>query len=551
MSQFVRPTILLLKEGTDQSQGKGQIIHNINACQAVVDILATTLGPRGMDKLIQQGSQTTISNDGATIIKCLDIVHPAAKMLTDISLAQDYEVGDGTTTVVLLAGELLKAAKPFIEEGVHPQIIVKGYRRACKVATDKLKHLAVDMSKTKDEEYVVMLERCGATALNSKLISGKKGFFSKMAVEAVLSLDDDMTLDHIGIKKVPGGSMEESFLVKGVAFKKTFSYAGFEQQPKKLINPQIALLNIELEVKAERANAEIRIDNVAEYQKVVDAEWTLLTDKLDKIVQSGAKVVLSCLPIGDVATQYFADRNIFCAGRVAKDDMVRVKLGCGGEVLTSVSNIVKSTDLGMCGLFEEQQVGAERYNFFRDCPDAHTCTIVLRGGAEQFIEESARSLHDAIMIVKRCIQKRSVVGGGGAIEMELSRYLKHYAKSIGDKTQLIVSAFARAFECIPRCLAINAGLDSLNIVTELRYRHAQGMRWAGVDIDKEDVQDTMANFVWEPAANKLNAILAATEAACLILSVDETVKNPKSKNAADDRPAPVPGMRPDGPVSIR
>jgi len=550
MSQFVRPTILLLKEGTDQSQGKGQIIHNINACQAVVDILATTLGPRGMDKLIQQGSHTTISNDGATIIKKLDIVHPAAKMLTDISLAQDYEVGDGTTTVVLLAGELLKAAKPFIEEGVHSQTIIRGYRRACKVATDKLRSLAVDMSKSKEGKFHDMLQRCASTALNSKLISGKRMFFAKMAVDAVLSLGEEQNLDHIGIKKVPGGSMNESMLVKGVAFKKTFSYAGFEQQPKKLINPKIALLNIELEVKAERANAEIRIDNVSEYQKVVDAEWELLFGKLEKMVQCGAKVVLSCLPIGDVATQYFADRDIFCAGRVAKEDMVRLKLACGGEVQTSVSDI-QDGDLGQCGLFEEQQVGAERYNFFRQCPDAHTTTIILRGGAEQFIEESARSLHDAIMIVKRCTQHRSVVGGGGAIEMELSRYLKHYAKSIGDKTQLIVSAFARAFECIPRYLAINAGFDSLDIVTELRYNHAQGKKWTGVDIENEGVQDTMKNFVWEPASNKLNAINAASEAACLILSIDETVKNPKSKNAADDRPAPVPGMRGAGPVSIR
>jgi len=550
MSQFIRPTILLLKEGTDQSQGKGQIIHNINACQAVVTILSTTLGPRGMDKLIKQGRKVTISNDGATIIKALDIVHPAAKMLTDISLAQDNEVGDGTTTVVLLAGELLKAAKPFIEEGVHSQTIISGYRRACKVAIEKLKHLAVDKSQTDENVYHGMLERCAATALNSKLIAGKRMFFAKMAVEAVLSLDKDQNLDHIGIKKVAGGSMEESMLVKGVAFKKTFSYAGFEQQPKRLVNPLIALLNIELEVKAERTNAEIRIDNVLEYQKVVDAEWTLLFDKLDKVVQCGAKVVLSCLPIGDVATQYFADRDVFCAGRVTKDDLIRVKLACGGEVQTSVSDI-QVTNLGKCGLFEEQQVGAERYNFFTQCGDPRTSTIILRGGAEQFIEESARSLHDAIMTVKRCTQHKTVVGGGGAIEMELSRYLKHYAKSIGDKTQLIVSAFARAFECIPRCLAINAGFDSLDIVTELRYNHAQGKKWEGVDIENEGVQDTMENFVWEPATNKSNAITAATEATCLILSIDETVKNPKSKNAADDRPAPVPGAKSMEPTSIR
>jgi len=551
MSQFVRPTILLLRDGTDQSQGRGQIIHNINACQAVVDILCTTLGPRGMDKLIQSGQNTTISNDGATIIKTLDIVHPAAKMLADIATAQDAEVGDGTTTVVLLAGELLKAAKPFIEDGVHTQTIIKGYRRACKVACDKLKNMAVDWSKTSDAEFRGMLEKCAATALNSKLIAGEKAFFSKMAVDAILSLDaETLNLDHIGVKRVAGGSMQESCLVKGVAFKKTFSYAGFEQQPKRIEKPLMALLNIELEVKAERANAELRLDNVEEYQKVVDAEWQLLTDKLQKVVDSGARVCLSSMPIGDVATQFFADRNIFCAGRVAKEDMTRVMLACGGRVLTTVSSIEES-DLGTCALFEEKQVGAERYNFWTGCPDARTCTIILRGGAEQFIEESARSLHDALMIVKRCFLSREVVGGGGAIEMELSRYLKHYAKSIKDTTQLIMSSFARAFECIPRYLATNAGFDSLNIITELRYSHHQGHKWAGVDIEKEAVQDSMENFVWEPAANKLNALNAATEAACLILSIDETVKNPKATNAADDKLAPNPHARPTGPVSIR
>merc|ERR1719403_223129 len=506
-----------------------------------------------MDKLIYSGSEgknVTISNDGATIIRLLDIVHPAAKILTDIARAQDDEVGDGTTSVVLLACEFLRMAKPFIEDGVHPRVIINGYRTACKVVLEKLKELSTDWESKSESEVRVMLERCAMTAMNSKLISGFKEFFGPMVVDAVQSLDSDMNLFMIGMAKVPGGSVTECQLIQGVAFKKTFSYAGFEQQPKKFQNPKIALLQVELELKAESSNAEVRIDNVCEYQKVVDAEWELLFGKLEKMVQCGAKVVLSCLPIGDVATQYFADRDIFCAGRVAKEDMVRVKLACGGEVQTSVSDI-QDGDLGQCGLFEEQQVGAERYNFFRQCPDAHTTTIILRGGTEQFIEESARSLHDAIMIVKRCTQHRTVVGGGGAIEMELSRYLKHYAKSIGDKTQLIVSAFARAFECIPRYLAINAGFDSLNIVTELRYSHAQGKKWAGVDIENEGVQDTMKNFVWEPAANKLNAISAASEAACLILSIDETVKNPKSKNAADDRPAPVPGAKSSGPVSIR
>merc|ERR1719273_12981 len=219
--------------------------------------------------------------------------------------------------------------------------------------------------------------------------------------------------------------------------------------------------------------------------------------------------------------------------------MMRVAAATGGVIQTSINDLTDEV-LGSCGHFEEKQIGSQRYNFFTGCPAAKTCTIILRGGAEQFIEETARSLHDAIMIVKRCFQHREVVGGGGAIEMELSRYLKHYSKSITDKTQLVVSSFARAFECIPRYLSMNAGFDSLNMVTELRFKHARGEKWAGVDINAESVQDTLENFVWEPALNKTNAINAATEAACLILSIDETVKNPKSVNAKEQELAPNP-----------
>merc|ERR1719457_164711 len=343
-----------------------------------------------MDKLIyggKEGKAVTISNDGATIIKLLDIVHPAAKILTDIARAQDDEVGDGTTSVVLLACEFLRMAKPFIEDGVHPRVVINGYRKACKVVLEKLKELSVDWEKKTDQEIRNMLEKCAMTAMNSKLISGHKEFFGPMVVDAVQSLDEDMNLNMIGMAKVPGGSVTECKLIKGVAFKKTFSYAGFEQRPKRFENPKIALLQVELELKSESANAEVRMTDVSEYQKVVDAEWKIIYDKLDKIVESGAQVILSELPIGDLATQYFADRDIFCAGRVPKSDMRRVAAGTGG-------------------LFEEKQVGSDRYNFFTQCQSAKTATMILRGGAEQFIEETERSLHDAIMIAKRCIQHK-------------------------------------------------------------------------------------------------------------------------------------------------
>lgn len=522
----MQPQIILLKEGTDSSQGKPQLISNINACAAVVDAIRTTLGPRGMDKLIVDNrGKACISNDGATIMKQLDIVHPAAKTLVDIAKSQDAEVGDGTTTVVLLTGELLQQCKNLIEEGVHPHAVVRAFRKATGLAVGKINECAVKINKQDPAELRSILEKCAGTSLNSKLIHQQKDFFAKMVVDAVMSLDDLMPLDMIGIKKVTGGALEDSQLVDGVAFKKTFSYAGFEMQPKRYEKPKIALLNIELELKAERDNAEIRVDSVEEYQKIVDTEWNILYEKLDLIHKSGAKVVLSKLPIGDVATQYFADRDMFCAGRVVEEDLKRTMKACGGAIMTTAHDLNESV-LGTCELFEEKQIGAERFNLFKGCPQAKTCTIVLRGGAEQFLEETERSLHDAIMIVRRALKHDAVVAGGGAIELEVSRHLREYSRSIASKEQLFLAAYAKALEVVPRQLCDNAGFDSTTILNKLRARHAEGGKWFGVDVMSEDIADNFIACVWEPALVKINALTAASEAACLILSVDETIKSP-------------------------
>uniref|UniRef100_A0A8C0VDC5 T-complex protein 1 subunit eta n=1 Tax=Cyanistes caeruleus TaxID=156563 RepID=A0A8C0VDC5_CYACU len=475
----MQPTpVILLKEGTDTSQGIPQLVSNINACQVIAEAVRTTLGPRGMDKLIvDDRGKATISNDGATILKLLDVVHPAAKTLVDIAKSQDAEVGDGTTSVTLLAAEFLKQVKPYVEEGLHPQIIIRAFRTATQLAVNKIKDIAVSVKKEDKDEQRSLLEKCAATALSSKLISQSKEFFSKMVVDAVMMLDDLLQLKMIGIKKVQGGALEDSQLVAGVAFKKTFSYAGFEMQPKKYQSPKIALLNVELELKAEKDNAEVRVNTVEDYQAIVDAEWNILYDKLDKIHKSGAKVVLSKLPIGDVATQYFADRDMFCAGRVPEEDLKRTMMACGGSIQTSV-NALSDDVLGHCELFEETQIGGERYNFFTGCPKAKTCTIILRGGAEQFMEETERSLHDAIMIVRRAIKNDSVVAGGGAIEMELSKYLRDYSRTIPGKQQLLIGAYAKALEIIPRQLCDNAGFDATNILNKLRAKHAQVRPWA-------------------------------------------------------------------------
>jgi len=459
----------------------------------------------------------------------LDIVHPAAKTLVDISMAQDAEVGDGTTSVVLLAAEILKEVKDFVEDGLHPRIIIRGVRAACELAIAEINRLAVTQE---GDLFRQLLLKCAGTALNSKLIARQKHLFAPMIVDAVLTLDSHMTdIKLIGIKKVTGGSVTDSQLIQGVAFKKTFSYAGFEQQPKHLSNPLILLLNVELELKSEKENAEVRITDPDEYQSIVDAEWSIIYEKLDQCVNSGAKVILSKLPIGDLATQYFADRGMFCAGRVAPDDLDRVAKATGAVTQTSINGITKDV-LGTCEKFEERGLGEERFNFFSGCPGARTATIILRGGGEQFLEETERSVHDAVMIVKRSLASRSIVAGGGAIELELSHHLRTHSRTIAGKQQLVMAAFARALEVIPRQLADNAGIDSTDVMNRLRKEHATGGekgRWIGVDVLNEGICDTLESGVWEPAANKLNALAAATEAACTILSIDETVRNPQSE----------------------
>jgi len=428
-----------------------------------------------------------------------------------------------------------------------------------------------------------------------------------MIVDAIECLGEDLDLSMIGIKRVAGGSVTDSFLVDGVAFRRTFSYAGFEQQPKRFDTPKILLLNLELELKSERENAEVRIEDPSKYQSIVDAEWEIIYDKLRKCVESGANVILSKQPIGDLATQYFADRDVFCAGRVPQGDMQRIAKATGARVQTTVRELsADSWVLGKCEIFQEQQVGAERYNIFRGCPEAMTATMVLRGGAEQFIAESARSVHDALMITKNCVRSSKIVGGGGAIEMEVSRRLREMALTIEGKLQLVVLAFARALEVIPRQISGNAGFDATDILNQLRHAHAghagpmpeglaaatggkfaaapalveaaaagrlatmpvaasaegpgtseskesegaggvpdvataktavkaaykaSSMVWAGVDINLEGVCDTVESGVWEPAASKVSSFNAACEAACLVLSIDETVRNPRSEGA--------------------
>ncbi|KAJ7837428.1 chaperonin Cpn60/TCP-1 family [Mycena olivaceomarginata] len=463
------PRFVLLREGTDTSQGNPQLLSNISACLAIAETLSPTMVP--------------------TILKLLDIVHPAARTL----------VGDGTTSVVLLAAQLLKEVRSYIEEGVSPHIIMKGSAKASQMSDP--------------ERFRSLLLKCASTSMSSKLIHSEKPFFSNMVVDAVQCLDqNELDESLIGVKKIAGGGMQDSLLIKGVAFKKTFTYAGAEQQPKSFRNPLIVCLNVELELKAEKDNAEA----------IVNAEWEIIYRKLQAIEKTGAKVVLSKLPIGDLATQWFADRDILLCWSCRLAGICAESFRPPAARSSPHAQDIAREHLGTCGTFEEKQIGGERYNLFEDCPKSKTCTLVLRGGADQFMEEVERSLHDAIMVVKRAVKNGEVVAGGGAIEMDLSAHIRKHALSIPGKQQLILTAFAKALEIIPRQICDNAGLDSTDILNKLRMKHANGEKWAG------------------PSLVKTNAISSASEAACLILSIDETVRNPQSE-AQNAGPRAPPG----------
>ncbi|KAL0233404.1 hypothetical protein PCE1_001920 [Barthelona sp. PCE] len=537
-NHMMNPGIILLKEGTDTSQGKAQCISNINSVQALVDLVKTTLGPRGMDTLIYVGQKGTkqqvhVTNDGATLLKLLDVVHPAARTLVEVAHSQDIQIGDGTTSVTLLAGSLLQQAKQFIEDNVHPHLIIKAYRIASQLAIDVVEDVAISVQDDA-ERMRELLIKCAKTAMNSKLIASHSDALASLCVDAIERIEGG-DLDKIGVKMIPGGSLEDIELIDGCAFERTFSYAGFEQQPKHFANPSIACLNVELELKEESNEAEIRVNSMEEYQKVVEAEWQVIYDKLDKIRASGANIVLSQKPIGDLATQYFADHDIFCAGRVNADDMRRICIATGCKLQSSVNELNDSV-LGTCEDFHEKQIGSKRVEILRGCPGG-ALTFILRGGASAFIAEVERSMHDAICVVKHTYNNTTVVAGGGAIEMEIAKRLRAHALTIKGKNQLLISAFARAFEVIPRQLCENAGFNPTDVLNKLREQHFSGEHWCGVDINNGGVCNTFEANVWEPANSKKHAIAAATEAASLILSVDETVQNPSSNQNIDPNEA--------------
>jgi len=448
----------------------------------------------------------------------------------EISQSQDKIVGDGTTSVVLLAAEAFTNLAAQLSNLNPAHAVVSVLKQCLNFCEKVVNEAAIDISNDIDK-YML---KTATTALSSKLISGDSKKFAEMAVNAIKTIGKDSSLKLIGIKTQRGGCVDDSLLIDGFAMKKCFAYAGAKSQPYKLSNCKVALLNVELELKGERTNAEVRINSAAEYQKVVDAEWDILFEKCEKIALSGANVVLSKMPVGDVATQYFADRNIYCGGRVSQEDMHRAMKSCGGSVQTSLDNL--ADNLGAFERFEEIQVGDTRYTIFAGCQKARSCTIILRGGSEFFMEETRRSLHDALKVVQRCYEYPQVVTGGGAIEMHLSAALRKWANENFKGKQLVFAhEIAKSFEVIPVQLAKNCGFDQLEILSKLRSLHNEGKHTFGVNITcPEGYADNLESGVLEPADLCRNKLYAVFESILMLLLVDQTVTAPAFKAESQD-----------------
>jgi thermosome len=489
------------------------------AAKAVAGAVRTTLGPKGMDKmLVDTMGDVVITNDGVTILKEMDIEHPAAKMMVEIAKTQDQEVGDGTTTAVVLAGELLKQAEALLEQEIHPTVIAAGYRAAADKSLEILQSLAVKVS-TKDED---LLRKIAVTAMTGKGSQSARDDLAVMAVEAVRSVvDEDGTVDtdNITVEKKVGGGITDSVLVSGVVIDKDRLHPNM---PKSVTKARIALLNAAMEIEKTEVDAKIQITSPDQLQAFLDQEETMLKDMVDKIAASGANVLFVQKGIDDLAQHFLAKAGIYTVRRVKKSDMEKLARATGGRVVTSIHEISKE-DLGKAGLVEERKVSDAKMTFVEQCDNPKSVSIILRGGTEHVVDELDRAMEDALRVVGVAVQDKMLVPGGGAPEVELALRLRAYASTVGGREQLAIEAFADAMEIIPKTLAENAGLDQIDSLVALRSAHEKGTKSAGLDMDSGKAVDMLKLGVVEPLRVKTQAINSAAEAAVMILRIDDVI----------------------------
>ena len=517
--QFSGTPIYILREGSQRTAGKEAQKSNIMAAKAVAGAVRTTLGPKGMDKMLVDGmGDVVITNDGVTILKEMDIEHPAAKMMVEIAKTQDQEVGDGTTTAVVLAGELLKQAEELLEQEIHPTVIAAGYRAASDKSMEIHKSLAVSVL-AKDES---LLRNIAITAMTGKGSQSSREELADMAVKAVQSVvdaDGTVDTDNITVEKKVGGSIADSSMVSGVVIDKDRLHPNM---PKSVKGARIALLNAAVEIEKTEVDAKIQITSPDQLQGFLDQEENMLKGMVDKITATGANVLFVQKGIDDLAQHFLAKAGIYTIRRIKKSDMEKLARATGGRVVSSIHEITES-DLGKAGLVEERKVSDEKMTFVQECNNPKSVSIILRGGTEHVVDELGRAMEDALRVVGVAVKDRMLVAGGGAPEVELALRLRSYASTVGGREQLAIEAFANAMEIIPKTLAENAGLDQIDSLVSMRSQHEMGMKTAGLDMDTGKAIDMLKLGVVEPLRVKTQAIQSAAEAAIMILRIDDVI----------------------------
>jgi len=536
--QFGGTPIYILREGSQRTAGRDAQRSNIMAAKAVAGAVRTTLGPKGMDKmLVDTMGDVVITNDGVTILKEMDIEHPAAKMMVEIAKTQDQEVGDGTTSAVVLAGELLKQAEGLLEQEIHPTIIAAGYRAAADKSMEILKGLTVSVL-AKDED---LLMKIAFTAMAGKGSQSARDELAVMAVEAVRSVvDEDGTVDtdNITVEKKVGGGITDSLLVSGVVIDKDRLHPSM---PKSVTDAKIALLNVAMEIEKTEVDAKIQITSPDQLQAFLDQEEKMLKGMVDKIVASGANVLFVQKGIDDLAQHFLAKAGIYTLRRVKKSDMEKLARATGGKVITSIHEISKD-DLGKAGLVEERKVSDDKMTFVQQCDNPKSVSIILRGGTVHVVDELDRAMEDALRVVGVAFEDKMLVAGGGAPEVELALRLRACASTVGGREQLAIESFADAMEIIPKTLAENAGIDQIDTLVALRSAHEKGMKGAGLDMDTGKPVEMLKLGVVEPLRVKTQAIKSATEVAVMILRIDDVIASKSGPGGMGGMPGGMGGM---------
>jgi thermosome len=528
------PQYIILKEGSSESKGRDAQRNNIQAAKLIAELVKTSLGPRGMDKmLVDSLGDVTITNDGATMLKEIDVQHPAAKMMVEISKATDNEVGDGTTSGVILAGSLLERAEELINQDVHPTVVVDGYMKALEKAEQVLNKIAEKIDPTSRADLI----KVATTSMQTKLVSDDAPFLAGLVVDAVSQVAEKQAdgtyrvdIDNIKVEKKPGGSMLDTKLISGVALDKEVVHSAM---PKKIEGAKIALINSPLEIEKTEFSAEIRINDPSQMQEFLDEESNILKGMVQKIVDAGANVLVCQKGIDDSAQQYLARAGVLAVRRVKESDMTKISKATGARIVTNLDDL-SAKDLGHAKIAEERKVEEDKWVFIEGAKNPKAVTLLVRGGSQRVVDEAERSMHDAIMVTKDVIENPAVVAGGGAPEVEVSYQVREWAQKLTGREQLAALKFAEAIEVIPIILAENAGMDPIDTQVELRARHAKGEKWAGVDAINGKVGNMFQKGVVEPLAVKLQILKAATEASSMLLRIDDVIASSKMS-------APPPG----------